>query len=171
MQIETFGNSTKARRRLNLTQQELAGRIGVSNPHIGHLEASKRRPSDHTLRRLADVLGLEYAEIFLIFHPEAADLLRRHSPPRAVSAWDEFRESYRSHVDPQEIDMLSRVASMGQVRSPADFLYILNSVRHVLGRELIDLPVERTEQPPIAKSSRASVAKGLARCGRDPQIH
>jgi transcriptional regulator with XRE-family HTH domain len=168
----------KARRRLNLTQHQLAERIGVSNPFIGHLESSKRRPSDQTLRRLADVLGLEYAELFLNSHPEAAGLLRRRSPARAFSAWDEFRQGYRMHVDPQEIEMLAKVASMGQVRSPADFLYILNSVRHVLGRELIDLPVERTDQSspdvessPAAKSSRAPFGKGVARRGRHPQLH
>jgi hypothetical protein len=30
--------------------------------------------------------------------------------------------------------MLSKVALMGKIGSPRDFIYILNTVRHVLGR-------------------------------------
>jgi transcriptional regulator with XRE-family HTH domain len=144
--VRTFSELIRERRRtLNLTQQQLADRIGVSPPFVGHLESSKRRPSDLTVRRLAEVLGLKQDELFLSANPEAAELLRRRPAARASSAWDEFRQSYVAEVEPQEIHLLSKVASMGRVRSPNDFLYVLNSVRHVLGRELLDLVPRRSD--------------------------
>jgi hypothetical protein len=32
------------------------------------------------------------------------------------------------------MEMLSRVALLGDVRSPRDFIYIINTVRHAVGR-------------------------------------
>ena len=143
MPIRTFGEMIRERRRkLDMTQQQLAERIGVSTPFIGHLESDKRHPSDHTVRRLAEVLGLEGDELFLSANPEAAELLKR-TTDRASSAWEEFRRGYVAEVEPQEFALLSKVAAMGKVRSPADFVYILNSIRHVLGRELLETVATR----------------------------
>ncbi len=160
--VSTFGEVIRKRRRkLNFTQRELADRVGVSKPFIGHLERSRRRPSDHTVRRLADVLGLDQGELLLAANPETAGLLRRPSAGLGSSAWDEFCQSYLPDVEPQEIDLLSKVASMGRVRSPSDYLYVLNSVRHALGRGLLDLVGSRSDGSPtdvesfwIRKSAR-----------------
>ena len=144
MLVRTFGEVIRERRRiLNLTQQQVAGRIGVSTPFVGHLELCKRRPSHHTVQRLADVLGFDQSELFLTANPEAAQLLRWRRPPS--SAWDQFRQTYAAEVEPPEIDLLSKVASMGPVASPRDFLYILNSVRQVLGRDLVGVGAKRDE--------------------------
>jgi len=54
-----FGQILRERRRkLDLTQQEVARRIKTSTPYVGHLEAGKRHPSDKIIGRLAEVLGL-----------------------------------------------------------------------------------------------------------------
>jgi DNA-binding XRE family transcriptional regulator len=44
----------------NLTQTELARRLGMRQPHIARLEAGDHEPTLATLRRLAQVLGLEF---------------------------------------------------------------------------------------------------------------
>jgi transcriptional regulator with XRE-family HTH domain len=145
MVVRTFGEVIREhRRRLNLTQRQVASRIGVSTPFVGHLELSKRRPSQQTVRRLADLLGLDQADLFLAANPEAAELLRGSPAAPDSSAWDEFRLGHLADVDPQEIDLLSRVASMGRVRSPSDFLYVLNCVRQALGREVADFQIKRS---------------------------
>ena len=41
----------------NLTQTELARRLGMRQPHVARLEAGDHEPSLATLRRLAQVLG------------------------------------------------------------------------------------------------------------------
>src|SRR5215469_5250514 len=55
-----LGKLIRERRRLlNLTQEELARRIRVSMPFVGHLETGHRRPSEKTIAKLARVLGLD----------------------------------------------------------------------------------------------------------------
>jgi transcriptional regulator with XRE-family HTH domain len=54
---QTFGNIIRNRRReLDMTQEEIAGRIGTSVPYIGHLESHKRHPSEKIVIKLAEVL-------------------------------------------------------------------------------------------------------------------
>ena len=136
----TFGAVIRERRRrLDLTQEEVARRIRTSTPYIVHLESGKRHPSEKVIARLSEVLGLQGRELFLLANPRARDLLnsangagsRRHR-----SAWDEFRtdESLRrAHgVSAEEMDVLGRVAAMGEAQSPRDFIYILNAIRLAL---------------------------------------
>jgi len=121
-----------------MTQQEVARRIKTSTPYIGHLEAGKRHPSDRIVRRLAEVLGLEPGELFFLANPGAVELLKPRSRNKRSSAWEEFRQDQRLHrlhsITQQELDMLSRVALMGEISSPRDFIYILKTVRYALGR-------------------------------------
>jgi ribosome-binding protein aMBF1 (putative translation factor) len=49
----------EARQRLGITQVELAGRIGSTQPAIARLEGGGVMPSLATLRRIASALGLE----------------------------------------------------------------------------------------------------------------
>jgi len=133
----TFGEVIRERRRqLELTQEEVAGQIETSIPFVGHLEANKRRPSDATLTKLADVLGLDRSELFFLANPQARALLQQAKPGN--SAWEEFRKDERlqraNAVSKEEMEMLSQVALMGEVRSVRDFVHILQTVRHSLSR-------------------------------------
>ena len=135
----TFGQVVRDRRRqLDLTQEEVAHRINTSTPYVGHLESSKRHPSDKIVTRLADVLGLERRELYFLANPGARELLHTRPAPSSASAWDSFRKDERLRrihsITPEEMEMLSRVALMGEVRSERDFIYILNSIRQALGR-------------------------------------
>ena len=134
----TFGDIVRDRRRhLDLTQAEVARRIKTSAPYVGHLEADKRHPSNEIVTRLAEALGLDSGELFLLANPHAKELIRvRHG--KAESTWDEFQRDDRliqvHKITPQEMDMLSQVALMGDVRSVRDFIYVLNTVRQALSR-------------------------------------
>src|SRR5438270_10694487 len=44
----------------HLTQTELARKLGMRQPHVARLEAGEHEPSLATLRRLAQVLSLEF---------------------------------------------------------------------------------------------------------------
>ncbi len=134
----SFGELIRERRRqLDQTQEEIARRIKTSTPYVGHLEADKRHPSDVVVTRLADVLGLDRTELFFLANPEAKELIQPVEPQTgAASAWDEFCKDERMrklhNITPQEMEMLSQVALMGEVRSVRDFIYILNTVRQAL---------------------------------------
>jgi transcriptional regulator with XRE-family HTH domain len=135
----TFGQVIRERRRqLDLTQHEVARRIKTSTPYVGHLEAGKRHPSDRVLIRLAEVLGLDQRELFFLANPRTVDMLKPPDEVNRLPAWDEFRKDERLKrlhgITSEEMEMLSKVALMGRISSPRDFIYILNTVRHALGR-------------------------------------
>ena len=132
-----FSRLIRERRRLlNLTQEELARRIRVSMPFVGHLETGHRRPSEKTIGKLAKVLGLDQQELFLLANPGTRALFRSHSPDSAGSAWDQFkrnRQLHRAHkISLTEMSMLERAALLGEAESPEDFIFILNTVRRLL---------------------------------------
>jgi transcriptional regulator with XRE-family HTH domain len=134
----SFGEVIRERRRqLDLTQEEVARQIHTSVPYVGHLEANKRHPSEEIIARLAEVLGLDRGELFFLANPQAKALLQQRQRA-GRSAWEEFRKDerlLRAHgVTAAELEMLSQVALMGEVRSVRDFLYILNTVRAALSR-------------------------------------
>jgi transcriptional regulator with XRE-family HTH domain len=54
----------RLRKRKGLTQQELAKHAGVSQYTITEIETGRRDPRPSTLRKLADALGVEVADIF-----------------------------------------------------------------------------------------------------------
>jgi transcriptional regulator with XRE-family HTH domain len=140
VKTRSFGQVIRDRRRqLDLTQEEVARRISTSTPYIGHLESGKRHPSEKVVTKLADVLGLDRRETFFLANPGAKALLSQQvQSNNAASAWDEFRKDERlrriHNITGEEMEMLSHVALMGDVRSSRDFVYILNTIRQALGR-------------------------------------
>jgi len=135
----TFGQVIRERRRqLDLTQQEVGRRIKTSTPYVGHLESGKRHPSDKVLSRLAEVLALDRRELFFLANPGTVELLKSEDGAGKRSAWEEFRKNDRLRrslsITSDEMDVLSRVAAMGEIGSPREFIYVLNTVRHALGR-------------------------------------
>ncbi|MGH7779467.1 MAG: helix-turn-helix domain-containing protein [Candidatus Binataceae bacterium] len=136
----SFGEVIRERRRrMNLTQREVASRVSTSTPYIGHLECGKRHPSEEIVARLADVLGFDCKELFFLANPKAHALVAAPEESSASSAWEEFRRNDQlrdsMRVTGQEMEMLSRVALMGDVRSTRDFMYILNTVRQALNSQ------------------------------------
>lgn len=132
-----FGQVIRERRRqCELTQYQVAGKIGTSTPYVGHLECGKRHPSDEVVSRLADALGFNRRELFFLANPKAKELFHSPEPASASSAWEDFRRDDKLHqvhsINAQEMSMLSHVALMGEVRHKRDFIYILNTVRHAL---------------------------------------
>jgi transcriptional regulator with XRE-family HTH domain len=133
-----FGEVIRAKRReLDLTQDEIAARIKISTPYIGHLESGKRHPSDRIVSKLAEVLGLDNREMFFLANPHAQALI---SEPAGVegSSWEQFQKNEKlqriHNVTQAEMQILSHVALMGDVQSPRDLIYILTTIRHAVGR-------------------------------------
>ena len=135
----SFGQVIRDRRRqLDLTQEEVARRIKTSTPYVGHLESGKRHPSDKIVSRLAEVLSLDRREVFFLANPRAQALLTPREEAIDNSAWEDFRKNEQMrrlhNISNEEMEALSRVALMGEVRSQRDFIYILTTIRQALGR-------------------------------------
>jgi transcriptional regulator with XRE-family HTH domain len=144
MKKKTLEHVLKQRRQLlGLTQRELAAKLGVKASHVAYLENGRRRPSLSLLKRLADVMGLDRESTFLMAHPEARALLsRREAGTRAnrgENAWRNFLKDRALHarhrIKPSEIRVLKQVNLLGEVSSPRQFLFILNSIRQAVDEE------------------------------------
>ncbi len=84
------------------------------------------------------MLGLDRRELFFLANPRAQALLTPEVDSQQDSAWEDFRKNEQMrrihNISNDEMEMLSRVALLGDVRSARDFIYILNTVRHAVGR-------------------------------------
>ncbi|MDQ6836857.1 MAG: helix-turn-helix domain-containing protein [Actinomycetota bacterium] len=59
------------------SQRKLAAQLGVGFPHVSKIEAGTEKPSDELLGRLADVLGAERDELFLLAQRVPDDVRRQ----------------------------------------------------------------------------------------------
>jgi transcriptional regulator with XRE-family HTH domain len=84
-------NLKKNRRRLGITQPELAERAGLSTHYLGMVEIARNFPSADVLERLAEALGIESNELFSV-----AD-----SPERAL---EQLQQSILNNLS-QEIEI------------------------------------------------------------------
>jgi len=121
----SFGQVLRDRRRqLDLTQEEVARRIKTSTPYIGHLESAKRHPSTKSSRVWPSARSGSAGNYFSSPNPRAQALLNPEPDSEAKSAWEDFRKmnNRRIHnISTDEMEMLERVALLGEVRSPRDF--------------------------------------------------
>jgi transcriptional regulator with XRE-family HTH domain len=129
----------RRRRQLELTQQEIARRIGVRANYIGYLERDLRRPSTGVLARLAKALDLDQEEMFFLANPQVRSFIHTEAPDPKESAWDRFRTNKRLHtrhgITQAELKALQHVSALGPVRSSRDYLFILQAIRQALQDE------------------------------------
>ena len=137
----TFGKAIRNRRReRNLTQGEVASRIKTSTPYVAQLELGKRHPSDKIVTRLAEVLGLDQRELFLLANPHIEALVdtQPQMTESSLSAWEQLRQDeklQREHnITNQEMDMLSQLERCYFARfgSARDLIFVLRTMRQAL---------------------------------------
>ena len=135
--LSSFAKIVKARRRqFDLTQAEVARRLNTSLPYFWLVEAGKRYPSNQLITKLAEALDLDRRELFFLANPTAKAILAQGPRPASRSPWDSFSRDERTrqlhNITDKEMEILSQVALMGEVRSASDFLFILSTIRHAL---------------------------------------
>lgn len=144
MKKKTLGQVLKQQRdALDLTQRELAAKLGVKASHIAYLENGRRKPSLALLTRIASTLGLDEQELFLLAHPEARALVSSQREPQSEpapdAAWRRFTKDRalqaRNRITPREMKVLRQVNMLGRVTSPRQYLFILNSIRQAVEDE------------------------------------
>ncbi len=144
MKKKTLGSVLKQQREaFSLTQRELAHKLGVKASHIAYLENGRRRPSLSLLSRIADTLGLDKQQLFLLAHPEARALVTAKDEPEGTDrrdlSWRQFSSDRallaRNSVTARELKVLQQVNLLGRVSSPRQYLFILNSIRQAVEEE------------------------------------
>ncbi len=137
MPANSLGSVLRRRRRqLDITQQDIAQRVGVRANYVGYLERDLRRPSTEVLLKIAKVLDLDREELFFLANPQMRTLVGKDGATRGSSAWDLFRNDKRLHtrhsITRQEIKVLGAISQLGQVATPRDYLFILQAIRQAL---------------------------------------
>jgi transcriptional regulator with XRE-family HTH domain len=138
-QPPNFAQVIRTRRiELRLTLKEVASRIGTSKPYIAHLESGSRHPSDKVVAKLADALALDNRELFLLANPHARALVSAGLRGAEGSVWEDFQKNAALqrlyNITNEEMEVLSGVALLGEVRSSRDLLYVLNAIRNAVGK-------------------------------------
>ncbi len=81
MAEKSFGQVIEDQRlKLSLTQQEVAGKIGMAANYIGYLERGLRRPSQKVVEKLSAALELDHRSLFLLANPKLRSLLKKDPP-------------------------------------------------------------------------------------------
>ncbi len=127
---------------MDLTQAGVASRIKTSPSYVGNLESGRRHPSNLIVRRLAKVLRLDRRELFFLANRLFETSLSAQPDEVEVSAsvWDQLQQDEQlrriHNISKAEMKMLSKVVvcNFAVVSSPRDLIYILNTVRHAIGR-------------------------------------
>jgi transcriptional regulator with XRE-family HTH domain len=140
MKKQTLGGAIKqARTSRQLSQQQLGEEIGTTGSHIAYIESGQTRPSLRLLSLMADELGLDKKQLFLLFHPEAQNFVSSNRPAvRPNQAWQQFLLNgallRKNKVTPAELRVLKQVDMLGVVISSRMFLFVLHSIRQSLLR-------------------------------------
>ena len=95
----------RTRKRLGLTQEELAGRCGITKRTVASYETDGRMPHGSTLRRLAEVLGVT---VSYLRDDNAGDLVL--SPEELYI--DRLRSLYGEETAAEVGGLLSKSASL-----------------------------------------------------------
>lgn len=140
-QGDTFGEILFRRRKeLNLTQSQLASRIGVQPNYIVYLEKGERRPSDRTIRRVAEALGLDKGDLYLAANPQVREFLSVDDGNRVSRSDlpDGLRELAESQalrqameIRDEEIEMVANLRLPGRVTTARQYAAIILTLRYV----------------------------------------
>ncbi len=109
----TIGTAARAARvRANLTQEDVAERVGLATEVYGRLERGGMLPSVPTLKKLSEILHIP-SDILLGLTPAQENFWAKEAPPRPVEEPAEIRRLVRTvkKLEPTEFRLLSLLAT------------------------------------------------------------
>lgn len=65
------------RKRIGLTQFQLAERLGIDDKHLSRIELGKNMPQANTIVRLAEVFRIDIKDLFEFSHLKSPDEVRK----------------------------------------------------------------------------------------------
>lgn len=100
------------RKRLGMTMEELAEKVGLHFTHLGKIERGERDLNQQWMVRIAEAMEVEPADLLLLedggLSDEERDLVNiyRHIPASLRTAFDALRESHRQFIGSGELIQL-----------------------------------------------------------------
>lgn len=109
----TIGTAARAARvQANLTQEDVAERVGLATEVYGRLERGGMLPSVPTLKKLCEVLRIP-SDVLLGLTPAQENFWTKETPARPVEEPGEIRRLVRTvkRLEPAEFRLLSLMAT------------------------------------------------------------
>ncbi len=109
----TIGTAARAARvRANLTQEDVAERVGLATEVYGRLERGGMLPSVPTLKKLCETLRIP-SDVLLGLTPAQENFWTKEAPARPVEEPGEIRRLVRTvkRLEPAEFRLLSLMAT------------------------------------------------------------
>jgi transcriptional regulator with XRE-family HTH domain len=172
----TVDRIRRARRRLGLSQEELAEASGVSAATIVQVELGNRQPQGRTLRKLAAALGVEVADLLVEeeAHPKAES--RSSLEPSLFNGVEEERriaidydacrtalESFCDHWQPA-LSGKRRLDYQGFQDFKADAASLSRLTRELMGAEMTELGQQYDEEgDPVFYTERSEFGPAVMR--------
>jgi transcriptional regulator with XRE-family HTH domain len=171
----TVDRIRRARRRLGLSQEELAEASGVSAATIVQVELGNRRPQGRTLRKLAAALGVEVADLLEEeAHPKAES--RSSLEPSLFNGVEEERhiaidydacrtalEGFCDHWQPV-LSGKRRLESQAFQDFKADAASLSRLARELMGAEMTELGQQYDEEgDPVFYTERSAFGPAIVR--------
>jgi transcriptional regulator with XRE-family HTH domain len=136
-ETERFGQLLRRQRKeLKMSQRGLARKLRVEASHIAYIENGRRRPSLMLVAKIADVIGLDRQQAFVLAHPEALELINGTTPEpktKPAPSWERFLQNpkllERLDVTEPEMRALEQLSVLGTVTSTKSFVAILTLIR------------------------------------------
>lgn len=103
MEKGSIGNAIKnARLKADITQEELAEKIGISVTHLKHIESEHRMPSVQLLIKIMTVLGMSFDDIVFDTHEDSKLLhntinLLKQCPKRDLNIINDMLHAMRKY--------------------------------------------------------------------------
>lgn len=138
--MDTFGTYIKKNRlELDLTQAELAKKLGLTQNYIAYLEQDKRKPSNEIVKKISEVLNLSLERLYSLVNPDLETMFARRSSDaielmnpvlQELKKDKELMKQY--HITPAEINLLNSIKAKGKIKNRNDYVFILMTLRQVL---------------------------------------
>ncbi|OJH34485.1 helix-turn-helix transcriptional regulator [Cystobacter ferrugineus] len=109
----TIGTAARAARvRANLTQEDVAERVGLATEVYGRLERGGMLPSVPTLKKLCEILRIP-SDVLLGLTPAQENFWTKEAPARPTEEPAEIRRLVRTvkKLEPAEFRLLSLIAT------------------------------------------------------------
>lgn len=140
--ISSFGDYIRKRRLdLDITQQEVAKKAGVTQNFIAYLESNKRKAPTWLIKRLGEILSLPLDTLYMSARPEAEAFIdfdrekntaKRKLAPALLALKLDTKLCSQHKVNDADIAMLASLKARGEIRSKEDYIFLLLSLRQVM---------------------------------------
>lgn len=129
------------RQELDLTQEQVAKKLQVSQNFVAYLEKGERKPTNQMIKKISQVLLLPTDKLYFLANPDVTNMVEFDEVKGVVKqkippALEELREDKelrsQNHITNEEIEQLASMRLRGEVRSKEDYLFLLLSIRQIL---------------------------------------